>query len=162
RFVPFALAVFLTSTALSCARADDAEDALKKASAALKKGDNEAGLKAADEAVKLDPKNATAWYLRGEAKARFRKHEEASKDFEKARKALLAIGKDRRVPMMKIYDLIQGKAKPEEVIETAEKAKLDGEDKNEALFYANLYVGLNYEAEGNSKKALEHLTTAVE
>jgi lipoprotein NlpI len=81
---------------------------------------------------------------------------------EKARKSLLAIGRDGRVPMMKVYDLIAGKAKPEEVIETAEKAKLEGERRNEALFYAHLYVGLNYEAEGNAKKCLEHLTMAVE
>ena len=53
---------------------------------------------------------------------------------------------------------IRGKAKPDEVIETAEKAKLDDEDKNEALFYAHLYVGLNYEAEGDAKKCIEHLT----
>jgi lipoprotein NlpI len=62
--------------------------------------------------------------------------------------------------MMKIHELIQGKAKPAEVIETAEKAK--GEDKTEALFYAHLYVGLNYEAEGDAAKALEHLKKAAE
>ena len=72
------------------------------------------------------------------------------------------IGPDSRIPMMKIYDMIAGKAKPDEVIETAEKAKLDKEDLNEALFYAHLYVGLNYEAEGNAKKCEEHLRTAVE
>ena len=32
-------------------------------------------------------------------------------------------------------------------------AKLEGEDKTEATFYAHLYIALNYEAEGNAKKA---------
>lgn len=81
---------------------------------------------------------------------------------EKARAELLKIRPDSRVPMMKIYDLIGGKAKPEEVIATAEMAKLPEAARNEALFYGHLYVGLNYEAEGNAKKCAEHLRTAVE
>jgi lipoprotein NlpI len=85
-----------------------------------------------------------------------------SEGVEKARKNILVIGPDRRVPMMKIYDLIKGVAKPDDVIKTAEEAKLEGDDKTEALFYAHLYVGLNYEAEGDAEKALKHLEIAVE
>ncbi len=82
---------------------------------------------------------------------------------EAARKAMLKLrGADSRVPMMRIADLIAGKATPAEVIETAEKAKLDGPKKTEALFYAHLYVGLNYEATGDAAKCKEHLTRAVE
>jgi lipoprotein NlpI len=82
---------------------------------------------------------------------------------EAARKAMLKLrGPDGRVPMMRIADLIAGKATPAEVIETAEKAKLDGPAKTEALFYAHLYVGLNYEATGDAAKCKEHLTQAVE
>jgi lipoprotein NlpI len=82
---------------------------------------------------------------------------------EKARKQLLALdADDRRVPMMRVYDVIRGKAKPQEVIETAESAKLEGGKKTEALFYANLYVALNYEAEGDAAKAQEHMARAVE
>lgn len=245
------------SVIMSTIDADDVADAINKARAALKQGKTETALKASEEAIKLDPKNALAWFLHGEAKAQARQHEEAIKDFDKAyeldgtlvaainqrggerfklglikesiqdfdkyieanpkgyedhwrrgislyyadrfadgakqfkagdkvygndvenafwhylctaradgvdkaRKSLLAIGTDSRIPMMKIYDLIKGKAKAEEVIETAEKAKLEGDDKTEATFYAHLYVGLNYEAEGNEKKCLEHLSTAVE
>jgi lipoprotein NlpI len=80
---------------------------------------------------------------------------------EKARAKIFKIGTDRRVPMMKIYDMIKGDAKPEEVIATATAARLDDEEKNEALFYANLYVGLYFEATGNAAKCKEHLTTAV-
>jgi lipoprotein NlpI len=82
---------------------------------------------------------------------------------DKARKGLLTLtGRDRRVPMMRIYDLLQGKAKPADVIATAEGAKLDGEDKTEALFYAHLYVGLYHEAQGDAAKCKEHMTAAVE
>jgi lipoprotein NlpI len=82
---------------------------------------------------------------------------------DKARKALLMLkGPDRRMPMMRIYDMLQGKAKPAEVIETAEKAKLEGEDATEARFYGHLYVALYHEAEGQSDKCKEHLTAAVE
>jgi lipoprotein NlpI len=82
---------------------------------------------------------------------------------ESARKGLLKLrGPDGRVPMMRIADLIAGKATAAEVIEAAEKAKPDGPARNEALFYAHLYVGLNYEATGDAAKCREHLTTAVE
>jgi lipoprotein NlpI len=81
---------------------------------------------------------------------------------EKARKELLKVGLDARIPMMKVYDLIQGKCKAEEVIEWAEKADETRQSRNERLFYAHLYVGLNYEAERNPKKCREHLEKAVE
>jgi lipoprotein NlpI len=257
RWFYFPLILALMSLTMSTARSDEADEAIKKASQALKDHDFEAVLKAAAKAVELDPKKAMGWYFRGEANSHFRKHEAAIKDYdkayeldktlidavnqrggarfclgmvkesiedfekfieakpkaydshwrygislyyagrfadgakqfkageiafgddvenvfwhylcnakvdglEKARKAVLSVKPDRRVPMMKVYDLIRGKVKPDEVIETSEKAKLEGEDKQEALFYAHLYVGLNYEADGNAKKCLEHLTTAVE
>ncbi len=80
-----------------------------------------------------------------------------------ARKAMIELkGPDARVPMMQVAELIKGKMKASEVIATAEKAKLESDEKNEAVFYANLYVGLNYEAEGDKEKCLEHLTMAVE
>jgi lipoprotein NlpI len=88
----------------------------------------------------------------------------ARKDgLEKARKDLLALdGPDRRVPMMRVYDLLQGKAKPAEVVDAAEKAELEGTAKTEALFYAHLYVGLYHEAAGDEARTREHLTAAVE
>jgi lipoprotein NlpI len=82
---------------------------------------------------------------------------------EKARKELLTLkGPDKRVPMMQVNDMLHGKVKPEEVIVAAEKADLKDDRKNEALFYAHLYVGLYHEAAGDAAKTKEHLTTAVE
>ena len=81
----------------------------------------------------------------------------------KARKNLLVLkGPDTRIPLMKTYEMLQGKAKPEDVIKTAEDAKLTGAAKNEAMFYGHLYVALYYEAEGNAAKCKEHLMAAVE
>jgi lipoprotein NlpI len=48
------------------------------------------------------------------------------------------------------------------VVETAEKAELEGTAKTEALFYAHLYVGLYHEAAGDEAKTKEHLSAAVE
>jgi lipoprotein NlpI len=81
---------------------------------------------------------------------------------EKARQQLLKIGNDRRPGFMTILKMIQGQAKPEDVFADIEKQKLDKEDLNEALFYAHLYIGLNYEAQGNAAKSLEHITQAVD
>ena len=81
---------------------------------------------------------------------------------EKARAGILKVDEDRRVPMMKVYELIQGKCLPAEVIETVEKAKLEAAEKNEALFYGHLYVALNYEAEGKKEECRKHLEIAVE
>src|SRR5262245_59717153 len=64
--------------------AAEVDDLVKKARAALKKGDVAAALEAANEAVKADSKSALAVFTRGEAYAAQRKHEEAIKDFDAA------------------------------------------------------------------------------
>ncbi|MBX9584167.1 MAG: tetratricopeptide repeat protein [Gemmataceae bacterium] len=81
---------------------------------------------------------------------------------EKARKDLLPVSKDARVPMKEVLELFAGKLKPADVLAAAENAKLDGEEKSAARFYAHLYVGLYYEAEGDAEKAKEHIQTAAE
>jgi lipoprotein NlpI len=81
---------------------------------------------------------------------------------EKARKALLKVEKDRRVPMMEVYALFGGRAKPEDVLAAAEAGKPPPADLNQRLFYAHLYLGLYYDAKGDKQKAVEHLTEAAE
>ena len=81
---------------------------------------------------------------------------------KKAREDLIPVSKDTRVPMKQVLELFAGKLKPQDVLDAAENAKLKGEELMEARFYANQYVALYYESEGDSKRALEHLTTAVE
>ncbi len=81
---------------------------------------------------------------------------------EKARKGLIPVGKDARVPMKEVLKLFAGELKPADVLAAAEAAKLDGEEKAAARFYAHLYVGLYHEAAGDAAKAKEHITTAAE
>jgi lipoprotein NlpI len=80
----------------------------------------------------------------------------------KARADMLKIDKDSRVPMMKIYALFHGDAKPEDVLDAARQDQAKPEERNLRLFYARLYLGLYYDMSGDKKKALEHLAAAEE
>ena len=80
---------------------------------------------------------------------------------DKARAALLKIGKDKRVPMMVVYKLFKGDAKPEDVLAAATADDVPKDQKKMAQFYAHLYLGLYWESEGDKKKALEHLKEAA-
>jgi lipoprotein NlpI len=73
---------------------------------------------------------------------------------EKAREALLPVGPDARVPMREIYEMFRGALKPDEVLAAAG-------DRPEGQFYAQLYLGLYYEAVGNDRLAREHITSAA-
>jgi lipoprotein NlpI len=81
---------------------------------------------------------------------------------DKARASLLKIGHDRRVPLMEVYALYAGRAKPDEVLAAARAGKPAAAELNERLFYAYLYLGLYDDVAGERKQALEHLTRAVE
>jgi len=80
----------------------------------------------------------------------------------KARGSILKIGKDKRVPMMEVYDLYSGKAKAEDVLKAAEAGELTAEQRKPRLFYAHLYLGIFAEVSGDKKKALEHMELAAE
>jgi lipoprotein NlpI len=79
-----------------------------------------------------------------------------------ARKKLLKIGKDQRVPMMVVYDLFAGRAKPEDVLAACAKLKDSPDKYSKALFYGHLYLGLYYDVNGDPKRALDHLDVATE
>lgn len=81
---------------------------------------------------------------------------------EKAAKELIDVTKDPRVPMAEIQKLYARKLKPEDVMAAANKVDEKSDAGKEARFYGNLYVALWYEAEGDNKKVIEHLTPAVE
>jgi lipoprotein NlpI len=73
---------------------------------------------------------------------------------QKARTALLPVGTDSRVPMTQIYDMFRGARTPEAVLAAA-GSTLRGQ------FYAELYVGLYYEAMGNKRLAQQHIAKAA-
>jgi lipoprotein NlpI len=79
---------------------------------------------------------------------------------EKARAAILKVDPDKRVPMMVVYDLFAGKAKPEDVLAAVPKDKPEGQDLKIRQFYADLYLGLYFDSIGEKKKAKEHLDKA--
>ena len=81
---------------------------------------------------------------------------------DKARQAILKVGRDRRVPMMEVYALYAGQAKPEDVLAAANAGSPPAEQRKERRFYAHLYLGLYYDAAGDKKVALEHITRAAQ
>ncbi len=142
-----------------------------------------------DAFLKIDPKFAPQHWRRGIALYYAGKFEDGVKQFdthktvnpqdvenaawhylchvkvagkEKAQKALIDVTDDTRVPMAEIQKLYAGKLKPEDVLAAAEKTKDGTAAGTSARFYAHLYVGLWYDAEGDEKKVREHLTAAVE
>jgi lipoprotein NlpI len=62
--------------------------------------------------------------------------------------------------MMPIYGLYQGKLKPEDVLAAANNSPPNRELHNQRLFYANLYIGLWYEAAGQADEAKKHILEA--
>ncbi|MEQ8791027.1 MAG: tetratricopeptide repeat protein [Pirellulaceae bacterium] len=82
-------------------------------------------------------------------------------DVQQARKTILPIKDDRRVPMMQVYRLFRGELKPNDVLEACRRDEPDEADLAARLFYANLYLGLYYEAQGESQLAKQHIFAAA-
>ena len=80
----------------------------------------------------------------------------------KARKEMLPIKQDRRVPMMEIYALFAGKATADDVLRAADSTGANKAQLNHQMFYAHLYLGLFYEADGDKALAAKHLKIAAE
>lgn len=74
---------------------------------------------------------------------------------EAARKQILPVGPDARVPMREVYEMFQGRATPAQVLAAA------GSDPS-AQFYGRLYVGLYLEAAGDRIKGREHIAVAAQ
>jgi lipoprotein NlpI len=81
---------------------------------------------------------------------------------EKARGQVLKIGKDARIPMMRVYELFKGQCKPEDVLAQAQEGQVSPELRKQQLFYAHLYLGIYHDILGDRKKALEHLALAAD
>lgn len=73
---------------------------------------------------------------------------------ERARELILPVGPDARSPMDEVYSMFLGRTEPEQVLAAA------GESVS-ARFYAELYVGLYYEALGEPERALRHIRAAA-
>ena len=85
----------------------------------------------------------------------------AAKDgIPNARKKILPIGKDRRVPLMEVYSLFKDEAKEEDVIKAVESVQA-GPQRELAAFYAHLYLALWREINRDKPGTLKHLKEAT-
>jgi lipoprotein NlpI len=177
-----ALAVSLLALPV-CAQApgESAREAFARAVADFENGRVVESAAGFDRVAALDPAGAPQLWQRGialyyagrysDCRAQFESHrtvnpndvENAAWHFlcvaraespEKARAALLPVGPDSRVPMHEIYQMFRGAIPPARVLAAAGVAA-------EPQFYAQLYVGLYYEALGDKNRALEHITAAA-
>ncbi len=80
---------------------------------------------------------------------------------EKAKKGLIPIEGDGRVPMAQVHQLFAGKAKPEDVLAAAKAAPAETRA-GEPMFYAHLYLGIYFEAIGDAKQARDYIFKAAE
>jgi len=81
---------------------------------------------------------------------------------EVAQKSILVSGRDPRVPMMQVQELIQGKTTPEAVIAAAEANPRVVRGADYSRFYGYLYMGLYYDALGNQEEAKKWIEKCVE
>jgi lipoprotein NlpI len=80
---------------------------------------------------------------------------------EAARKVLIPIKGDGRVPMKEVHDLFAGTGDEAAVMKAAENKDSGGEALRNQLCYAHLYLGLYHEALGHADKAKEHMVKAA-
>lgn len=80
---------------------------------------------------------------------------------EEARRKLIPIEGDTRVPMMEVHALFAGKSTPEKVLAAARAGSPSPEELKNRLCYAHLYLGLYAEAQGKKKEALDHIRQAA-
>lgn len=80
---------------------------------------------------------------------------------EAARKSLIPIEGDARVPMKEVHDLFAGKGTEEAVMRAAEKGDAGSKELRNQLCYAHLYLGLYHEALGHKDKAEQHMLKAA-
>lgn len=80
---------------------------------------------------------------------------------EKARKAILPIKNDTRIPMMEIYHLFRGETTPEKVLKVLDSANSSGELAKRQTFDTHLYLALYFDSEDNLPQAAKHVDLAV-
>lgn len=168
------------------ARQPDAFD--HRGSERLALGEIEEAIDDFDRAIALDPRREPGHWKRGIAYYYAGRYDDGRRQFEgyqtvdgndvenavwrflcmarrdgveKARRELLKIKHDRRVPMMEVYALFAGKATPEDVMAAARAGEPEEGELQHRLFYAELYLALYAEALDDKAAARRHLRAAV-
>jgi lipoprotein NlpI len=83
------------------------------------------------------------------------------KGIAEARRNLIPVEGDTRVPMKEVQLLFAGKATPEDVLKAAGTTEAAARGRDNQVFYAHLYLGLYFEAVGEPGKAAEHIRAAA-
>lgn len=79
---------------------------------------------------------------------------------DEARKKLIDIQQDTRIPMKQILQLFAGEGTPEDVLEAARQPIDNPFMAKMNVYYGHLYLGLYYEMIGDEKKSLESMKLA--
>ncbi len=74
---------------------------------------------------------------------------------------MLPITGDLRVPMREIYELFRGNMSVDDVLKATRKDDPSDVELENRRFYAQLYLGLYFEAKGNKDQAYEHIKRAA-
>jgi lipoprotein NlpI len=175
------IALTTLAGALAQREADDPQVVFDRAIEDFRAGRVEESANGFDALAKMSPGSAPELWQRGiaqylagrfrECRAQFESHrtvnpndvENAAWHFlcvsraespDKARAVLLPVGPDARMPMRQIYEMFRGRLMPNAVLAAA------GADAS-AQFFAELYVGLYFEAIGNTRQALAHIAAAA-
>lgn len=142
-----------------------------------------------DRAIELDPAREAGHWKRGISYYYVRRYDDGRKQFEHyqtvdsndvenavwrflcmarqdgapaARRELLKVKRDPRVPMMEIYALFAGQAMPDQVLSAVGTDNPPPDEMRLRQFYADLYLGLYYEALGEAAKARQHIQAAAD
>jgi lipoprotein NlpI len=141
-----------------------------------------------EKMVELQPKLETSHWRKGIAYFYAKRYKDAARQFEdyhsfdnvdrengiwrylsqtkalgrdKAREGLLKYEKDDREPFPDVYRLFAGEITADELLKKINSAELEQRDRDQRLFYAELYVGLNEFVEGRVESAEKHLEQAA-
>lgn len=156
----------------------------RRADAYFFSGDFTASLADYEQMVELNDASGPSHWRRGIARFYAKRYKDAAHQFEiydtfddvdrengiwryfsqykaygkkKAREGLLKYKKDDREPFPSVYKLFSGKIEGDQILKSIRAAEISDNDREQRLFYANLYVGLNHAIEGNEKLALPYL-----
>lgn len=84
-----------------------------------------------------------------------------AESLEAAKKSLITVEKDSRVPMREVQRLFAGKGTVDEIFAAAKAGEPAPAELRNREFYAHLYVGLYFEATGEAAKAKENILKAA-
>ena len=84
-----------------------------------------------------------------------------AKGIEEAKKKLIPIVGDGRIPMMEVHALFGGKSTPEKVLAKARAGGVKEGRLERQLFYAHLYLGIWYEAKKDLKQRDKYIALAA-